>query len=480
MKKTIFKWFIGIALVLIVGMLWMVLTRSAKIQFSWLAGDIATLKRGDLTIPITADGEIEPKDRVEIKSEAGGTVDETPFEVGKLVHAGDLLVTLDPEDEQRSFDIFTKALEQAGINLDRAKTSLYQAKEVSLPMAQARLDQTNSQLEYAEFEYGKTKKLEEEGQTHPDELRQVASQRDSLLAQKKQAEADLRRAESNIDLANLDVKQAELAVAKAKDDLADAQKRVKETRVVAPSDGMLSKLYARKGMVIVSGSRSLTGGTPLATLADISEFYVHTEVDEAEIGRVHDIAPVEARPGTYEKEPPKEPLAVASTPSEPTAEESDPPNVPPFSSGTPVKVTVEAFPDEVFEGTIDRIEPEPNKTAGIVTYIVRIRLTSPNSSKLFIGMHATVEFVSEKVNDAVLVPNEAVRYVGGQKGIYMQVESRKTPGKKVPQWKEFRAGLDNGQYTQVIDGLKEGDVVYTKLPHNHKGEEVAREEDMEE
>lgn len=54
--------------------LWMHLRGSGGIQLSQMVGKFETLNRGNLTIPITADGTIEPKDRVVLKSEAGGTV----------------------------------------------------------------------------------------------------------------------------------------------------------------------------------------------------------------------------------------------------------------------------------------------------------------------------------------------------------------------------------------------------------------------
>ena len=77
----------------------------------------------------------------------------------------------------------------------------------------------------------------------------------------------------------------------------------------------------------------------------------------------------------------------------------------------------------------------------------------------------------------MLVPNEAVRYVAGERGVYLRVDSERVPGKKVPEFKLFRAGLDNGLYTQVIAGLQEGDVVYTKLPRDRMGQKVTDDED---
>ena len=305
--------------------------------------------------------------------------------------------------------------------------------------------------------------MKDRGHVDPDEHHQIESSYRKFKAQVAQFEAELIRANKNVEIASLDVQQAELGVERAKDDLEDAKERLKETRIVAPSAGMVSRLLAKKGEVIVSGSRSLTGGTPLAVLADVSEYYVRALVDEADIGRVREIAPISARPGSMTADPD----VVTSTNGDF-----------PIQAGTPVKVTIETFPEEVFEGVIDLIEPEPDQGQQVViSYVVRIRLTSGLGRDFPIGAQANVEFVSETVKDAVLVPNEAVRYVAGERGVYLQVDSDRVPGKKVPKFHAFRAGLDNGVYTQVIEGLKGGDIVYTKLPRDRMGQEVTRDED---
>jgi len=464
--------------------IWVLIRNSAGLQLSTMQGKTAKLSRGSLTIPISANGIIEPKDRMTIKSEAGGTVAEIPFEVGQIVTKGELLIKLSPEDEQRVFDIATKALKTTVINFKRAQANMYQREKVDLPSSIARLKQIQAELKYSQFAYDRTEDFKKAGHADEDEMERITSQHFSLQARRDQAEAEVDRAKSNIELAQLDLEQAELAVERAKDDLAEARERLAETEIIAPVGGMISKLYVKEGEVIVSGSRSLTGGTPLGTLADVGEFYVKALVDEADIGRVREIAPLHARPG-YSGEA----FAGDSQNSSDQAHKEPGPGEDPekntveldsrlgFEQGTSVKVSVEAFPDDEFEGVIDLIEPEPQTGQVVISYIVRIRLTSANSDKLLIGMQANVQFVSQSVKNAILVPNEAVKYVASERGIYLQVDSEKVPGKKVPKFVAFRAGLDNGMYTEVISGLEEGDVAYIKLPRNRYGQEITEDVD---
>jgi HlyD family secretion protein len=465
-KKLIF----GTVVAALIVCLWLLLRSSGGIQLSHLQGKTATLKIGGFTIPINADGPIEPKERMTIKSEAGGRVAEIFVKAGSVVREGDLLIRLDTKDEQRLVNIAEKALKQAELNLERSKNTRYQAEFVDVPRAQALLDAAKADLEYWQWRYEWFGDLKEKGQVTVEQHHQIESNYRKFKAQVAQFEAEVIRANKNVEIAELDVQQAGLGVERAKDDLEDAKERLRETQIIAPSAGMVSRLLVKKGEVIVSGSRSLTGGTPLAVLADVSEYYVRALVDEADIGRVREIAPLSARPESMTAAPaaPAVRDAVAGTNGDN-----------PIVKGTPVKVTIEAFPEEEFEGVIDLIEPEPDQgqQAVVISYVVRIRLTSGLGRDFPIGAQANVEFVSETVEDAVLVPNEAVRYVFEKRGVYLQVDSDRVPGKKVPKFKPFRAGLDNGMFTQVIKGLKKGDVVYTKLPRDRMGQEVTRDED---
>jgi HlyD family secretion protein len=455
MKKLV----IGALILAVVVLLWLQIRRAARLPLSFLVGETVTLVRGTLTIPIEASGTIEPKDRIEIKSEASGTVSETPYEVGQMVRSGDILVKLDPQDEQRLVDKAVRTVEQSRIDRERTKATLEQrGHEVSA--VQGRIKANDGDLNYWTWKYDFFKKIETG--TNQDEIRLYETNKLKAEALKQQLEAQLEQARLAVKLGEEDVNLADLALQQATTNLADARQRLNETTIVAPMDCMLTRLLAKKGQVIASASASFTGGTPLAYVADVTELYVKTLVDEADIGRVYEIAPPSARPG-------RDPAAAAPAQSEPAM---------PITPGTPVDVSVEAFPEETFKGSIDLIEPEPSQGVGdvVVNYVVWIRLDPTESGKLQLGMQATVKFVSETVENAVLVPNEAVQIVANQRGIYVPVESQKNPGSRVPKFVTFRAGLDDGMNTQVLDGLQEGQEVYIKLPMSAQGEQVTGDE----
>jgi len=238
---------------------------------------------------------------------------------------------------------------------------------------------------------------------------------------------------------------------------------LRETKIISPIDGMITRMSVAVGEVVQGGRTTITGGTVVAVVADMSEMYVRTEVADSDIGAVLWLAPDEAIPGgaklAGELRAGDVPLNIDT--SGLLAEKLN-------AEGTPVKICVEAFREDEFAGVIERIYPEPRKAQNIVTYLVDIRVTSANRDKLTLvqGMQADVEFTAQSVTDAILVPHDAIREgPNGQLGVYVPED---VPGKQrqQPKFVTCRFGLDNGLYAELIEGegLKEGSVVYTELP----------------
>ena len=79
-------------------------------------------------------------------------------------------------------------------------------------------------------------------------------------------------------------------------------------------------------------------------------------------------------------------------------------------------------------------------------------------------MRADVSFTSEHVASALLCPNEAIREgADGRFGVYVPKKGS-PPSERETEFIACKFGLDNGNYSEVLDGLAEGMGVYTKLP----------------
>jgi RND family efflux transporter MFP subunit len=417
--------------------------RNLRLGFSFERGETRTVRRGDLTIPISATGKVGPDAWYEVKSKASGEVIEINYKPGEPVEQGDLLIQLDRSDEQRMVDRTQADVTRTKATLDQAKIKKRRLESVGLRKAQALVDQLTARLDRAEFQYNKIKELDKMGQASAEELVTVKSSYDDLKAQLAAARAELDDIEVQIETAEKDIVLAQAAHDQAASALGDAEERLQETDIHAPVDGMVVKINTQVGAVIQGGQTTFTGGTILAVIADMSRIYVRTEVDEADIGTVRDLAPEWAKPGN---------------------EARDVENIP-VDTGTPVRIRVDSFHGEEFTGVIERIHPEPNSTvSGIVTYQVDVLLTSENQDKLLSGMQADVEFTAQSALDVVLVPHEAIkRDEFGEVGVYVPVVDPESDQPK----KKFvacRFGLDNGMFAEVLEGVEEGTKVYTKLP----------------
>jgi len=210
---------------------------------------------------------------------------------------------------------------------------------------------------------------------------------------------------------------------------------------------------------VQSGTTSLTGGTVLMEIADVSDIYAVVNVDEADIGEVRELAPPSAVPGPTATQPATLPAHV-------------------FDKNELVEVTVESFPHEKFFGVIERIAPQSQLMQAIATFKVWIRITSDNKQELIglLNTQAEAHFTVKSVTDAILVSYDAIKKDpnGEGYGVFVPVTNPETHKRDY----EFRAckfGIDNGIDVEVIEGLQPGDEVYVRLPQKTQKEKEAEE-----
>jgi HlyD family secretion protein len=79
-----------------------------------------------------------------------------------------------------------------------------------------------------------------------------------------------------------------------------------------------------------------------------------------------------------------------------------------------VRFDVQAYPDKKFTGTVKQIRLQPETVSNVVTYTVVIRAANEENI-LLPGMTATIDFIIEQREDALLVPNKALRFQPDEK-----------------------------------------------------------------
>jgi multidrug efflux pump subunit AcrA (membrane-fusion protein) len=143
-----------------------------------------------------------------------------------------------------------------------------------------------------------------------------------------------------------------------------ASERLKDTVLRSPMDGIVLTKDVDKGQIISSGISSVSGGTTIATIADLSLVYIRSDVDETDIGKV--------------------------------------------KKGQAVRITPEAYPDSVLEGKVESIAPQSKTVQNVTTFEVTCKVEN-KSGLLFSGMNVSTEVVAEEREDVLTVPLAAVK-----------------------------------------------------------------------
>lgn len=288
--------------------------------------------------------------------------------------------------------------------------------------------------------------------------------RSNLNEQLTQAKASVSNAQSNLTLAQqqydriktlYDNKAAtletyesavnSLTLAKnqlktAQSDLSRAQTNLSYATIYSPIDGVIMDKAVEEGQTVASSFNTPT----LFTIAnDLTQMQVEAKVDEADIGEV--------------------------------------------KAGQPVTFTVDAFPDDVFTGTVKEVRINPTVTSNVVTYTVIINAPNPET-KLFPGMTANV-IITTKKESGVCIPMTAL-YASVEpesmkvlekkgytfKSLYKNQEeltqglkdvTKKTlwvkRGEKTYEQISVTVGLNNGVKTLIPEGLNVGDEVIISI-----------------
>ena len=272
----------------------------------------------------------------------------------------------------------------------------------------------------------------------------------TLAARKLIAQADLDTSQANADAAKAAVDAAAGTVEQAKAELHSAQVNLAYTDIISPTDGTVISRNVDVGQTVVS---SMTASTLFLIAEDLRKMQVDTSVAEADIGKLQ--------------------------------------------SGMKATFTVDAYLNERFVGTIRQVRNSPQTVQNVVTYDAVIDV--PNSElKLKPGMTANCTFVWAERDDALRVPNAALRFrppaellarpnpargagTPGSTANAATTQSggggRKSPtaggsdasqktvwvlrGGK-PESVPIRTGVSDGSLTEVVEGgLSQGDLVIT-------------------
>jgi len=157
---------------------------------------------------------------------------------------------------------------------------------------------------------------------------------------------------------------AKAEVVRAEVEVENARIQMEDTDVRAPITGTIIAKNAERGQVISSPTRDVGGGTVLLTMADLNLVQVRTLVDETDIGKI--------------------------------------------SEDLDATVTVDAYPNQPFEGSVLKIEPQAETEQNVTKFPVLIRIDN-RRGLLKPGMNADVEIHIGQRDNVLAIPNAALR-----------------------------------------------------------------------
>lgn len=230
-------------------------------------------------------------------------------------------------------------------------------------------------------------------------------------------------AADDFDNAKLSYTQAKEQVVSAKEEVQRAQTNLGYATITSPIDGVVLSKSVEEGQTVAASF-----STPeLFTIAqDLTNMQVVADVDEADIGDVKE--------------------------------------------GERVTFTVDAYPDDTFEGKVKQVRQEATTTNNVVTYEVVI--SAPNADlKLKPGLTANVTIYTAERKGVLSVPSKALRFIPQKETVgKMKIVDAANAKNKV--WTiegnsivahKVNIGMTDGTNTQIVGGIAEGTKVVTGL-----------------
>ena len=218
------------------------------------------------------------------------------------------------------------------------------------------------------------------------------------------------------ETARLSYEKARQTVASSHESVRKAETNLGYATITSPIDGVVLSKAVEEGQTVAASFN-----TPeLFTIAqDLTDMRVIADIDEADIGGVQE--------------------------------------------GQRVSFTVDAFPDDHFEGKVTQVRQQATTSSNVVTYEVVI--SAPNNDlKLKPGLTANVTIYTMEKNNVIAIPSKALRFTPNEALLSdgQTIEDVEAPA-KVWTLKDnvFKAhvvepGTSNGMFTEILSGLSEG------------------------
>jgi RND family efflux transporter MFP subunit len=318
---------------------------------------VTKVKRGDISVPILSTGTLFPAFESKIGPKTSGTVEVVNVDEGDQVKKGQRLAQLD----QKSLLIAIRQC-QATVRVAEAQLKEAELKELNLRREKERLANL--------FE------------------KNVIS---------RQRYDDIDTAHS-MALTRMELIRAQIL--SARENLAMAEQKLRDTRIVSPFSGLIVKRFINQGEYVTTMPPS-----PLFLVMNIDEVEMEVGLPEVHLANI--------------------------------------------AIGNPVEIIVDTYPGITFKGKISTINPMVDP----ISRAFKVKVRIPNGDhRLKPGMFARVKIYPKIHRDALIVPFKSVVRRGGNTAVFIADGD-------IVSLRAVTEGITNEREIEIIDGLQEGEEV---------------------
>ncbi len=352
------------------------------------------------SITSTATGSVESERDVRVTSQVPGQIAEILTDEGDVVSKGKIMARLDDREALASYRLAQATLQNARANLQRAEVSM----QVRGGTADTELERTGAVLEKARADSARASELFAAGVISRSALE--SSEIEQRVAASSHEASRARAADREV--AGSEVAAARALVAQTEAAAEVARVALERARITAPFDGIVSARLVQPGQTIVPS-------TPLFSLVDREDIHARATFDEVDVGRL--------------------------------------------ATGQHARLLLDSFPGRTFEGVLYEISPTVSTSKQENRTVTgKIRFTG-DATGVRPGMSADAEIVVGSSDDALFLPTDVIvqsKGAGGRPSVLVVRAGRVRP-------QEVETGLSNWDFTQIVSGVSEGDLVVSSL-----------------
>lgn len=331
-------------------------SRPKTITYETLSTEIADLEKTTV-----ATGKIEPRDEILIKPQISGIVEEVYKVAGQPIKKGEVIAKVKVIPELGQLNSAESRVRVSGINASQAEKDFARIKK----LYESKLI---SREEYEKSEVA-VKQAREEKQTAVDNLEIV------------------------------------------KEGITKNNASFSSTMIRSTIDGLILDIPVKKGNSVIM-SNTFNDGTTIATVANMNDLIFRGNIDETEVGRIHE--------------------------------------------GMPVKITIGALQKLTFNAVLEYISPKGVENNGANQFEIKAAIAIPDSVKIRSGYSANAEIVLQKASKTLAVPEGAIEFNEDSTFVYLLTDSVPVQKfKRIP----VKTGMSDGIKIEIKSGLKAKDKV---------------------